>query len=97
MICIHRSRPLVFVNGAPVRLTPDEHILMIALGMLDNKNAPHDVLLDVVCDGRVRIDADMTVLRSRISRLRRKVGRSRIQSNHGQGYILVGDVQFIGQ
>jgi DNA-binding response OmpR family regulator len=96
MICIHRSRPLVFVNGAPIRLTPNEHILLTALGMLDNKNASHDVLLDVVCEGRVRIDADMTVLRSRIARLRRKVGQSHIQNNHGQGYILVGDVQFIG-
>ncbi len=95
-IRIHRSRPIVFVEDQAICLTKDEHTLLTALGMMDNKTAPHSLLLEVMCEGRTQIQADATVLRTKIARLRKKVGRDHLQNNHGQGYLLIGEVQFIG-
>lgn len=96
-ILIHRSCPVALIDGKPLRLSAYEHALLTTLGMMDNRTTPHSLLLDAISDGRTRIDADVPVLRTRMSRLRRKIGRLRLQNTRGQGYILVGDVQFVGK
>jgi DNA-binding response OmpR family regulator len=92
---IHRRRPLVRVGARSVRLTPVEHELIVALGMLDNKLATHQLLLDVMTDGCVQIPADQQVLWNRIDRLRRKIGPEHLRGRPYHGYMLVGDVRFV--
>lgn len=96
MIRIHRRRPVVRLGERAVKLTPAEHELITVLGMMDNKLAPHGLLLDILCEGQVQITADQNVLHNRAVRLRRKIGQRHLQCRKHLGYILVGDVQFYG-
>lgn len=97
MIKIHRRRPVVRIGERAVKLTDAEHSLIIALGMLDNKLAPHQLLIDIMCeDQAVQIPADRKVLELRISSLRGKIGRHRLRCLRQRGYILEGDVRFYG-
>jgi DNA-binding response OmpR family regulator len=95
-IRIHRRKRVTYVNGSPVKLTQEEYDLMTTLGIMDNRLVPTDVLLDVMCEGRVQIPADKVVLLGKVYRLRKKIGPEVIRSKFDLGYILSGDVQFIG-
>jgi DNA-binding response OmpR family regulator len=96
MIKIHRRRPVVRVGERTMKITRVEHALITALGMMDNKVTPREVLLDVMCEGRVQIPADHDVLMTRMSRLKQKIGSERLRCRRQVGYILIGDVQFYG-
>lgn len=95
MIRIHRSKPFVHVDQRRVRLSRAEHLLLTTLGMMDNKIMPMDLLLKTALTHPVTIDADRSLILQRISRLRRKIGPDHLQ-RLPHGYILVGDVTFIG-
>jgi len=97
LIQIHRSKPLVYVGEKVVQLSRDEHRLLIALGMMDNCVAAHPLLLATLCEGRQQIPADVQLLRMKMCRLRRKIGAEYLQSTRLQGYMLKGEVEFIGQ
>lgn len=94
-IRIHRQKRVVYVNGIPHRLTEEEYNLMVTLGIMDNRLVTTDVLLDVMCEGRVQIPADRDVLMTKVSRLRKRVGPA-LQNHRGRGYMLSGNVQFYG-
>jgi DNA-binding response OmpR family regulator len=96
IIRIHRRKPVVVVGSEPVKLTRHEHALMVTLGMMDNRLVTHDVLLDVISEGRAQIPADRNVLHGKIYKLRDKVGAECLQTRQGLGYVLTGAVQFIG-
>ena len=97
MIRIHRRRPYVRIGERAVKLTPAEHELITALGMMDNKLTPHQLLLDIMCADQARqIPADKQTMQQKLARLRKKIGRDRLQCQRHQGYILLGDVQFYG-
>ena len=96
MIRIHRRQPVVRLGERTVKLTEAEHALMIALGMLDNRLTPHEILLEFVRDGRAPVPTDKNILSMRMVRLRRKIGSHRLECRKNLGYILVGDVQFYG-
>jgi DNA-binding response OmpR family regulator len=96
MLRIHRRQPVVRIGKQTVNLTGAEHALITALGMMDNKVTPSEILLEILSEGRVQISADRKVLWTRLAVLRRKIGRERLQSRRSVGYILVGDVQFYG-
>lgn len=89
MIRIHRSKPVVYVEGKPVKLTRREHLLLTVLGMMDNKLVAYDVLLDVVPD-------NLNALRLRVGRLKQKVGPDSLVCKREFGYILSGNVRFCG-
>src|SRR5690242_14588091 len=93
---IHRRKRVAYVNGIPHRLSQEEYELITTLGIMDNRLVPHDVLLDVMCEGREKIPADKVVLLGKVCRLRKKIGQDVIRNSHGLGYVLAGDVQFIG-
>ena len=88
---IHRKRRTVYVNGIPHKLSQEEYDLVTAMGIMDNRLAPYDVLLDVMNDGR-----SMNALRLSVGRLRLKVGPQVLECKREFGYILSGDVRFIG-
>jgi DNA-binding winged helix-turn-helix (wHTH) protein len=94
MIKIHPRRPLARVDQDYVKLSRAEYTLISALGMMDNKLVPHQLLLDIMFEDQVQIPADKDRLLQRMSRLRRKIGRDRLKCLRRQGYMLVGDVQF---
>jgi DNA-binding response OmpR family regulator len=96
VIQIHRSKPLAKVGRRSVALSQDEHKLLIMLGMMDNHVAPHDLLLDALCEGRTQIPDDRQLLSVKICRLRKKIGARRIKANRQHGYILQGSVEFVG-
>lgn len=95
MIEIHRHKPVVYFDKKPVKLTRNEHSLIVALGMMDNKIVPHDILLDAICEGRVQIPADKDVLLTKMSRLKSKLGNV-LLNKRNLGYGLCGDVRFTG-
>ncbi len=95
-IRIHRRKRVAYVNGIPHRLTQEEYDLMTALGIMDNRLVPTDVLLDVMCEGREQIPADKVVLLGKVYRLRKRFGPDVIRNSRGYGYVLAGDVRFIG-
>jgi DNA-binding response OmpR family regulator len=97
MIQIHRAQSMAKVGRRFVALTQDEHRLLIVLGMMDNHIVPHDLLMEVMCEGRVQIPGDRRLLWAKICRLRKKIGVKRIKSNRQKGYILQGSVEFIGE
>ena len=96
MIRIHRSKPLVYVGSARVSLTPDEHLLVTTLGMMDNRLVPHALLLEVMREHPVPIPADREALMLRMSRLKKKLGKSYLTCRRQLGYQLTGEVQFVG-
>jgi DNA-binding response OmpR family regulator len=96
MLRIDRRRPLVRIGKRAVRLTKAEYELITALGMMDNKLTPREILLEVVSDGRRSLRSDKNILLLRILRLRRKIGSDRLRCQRQIGYILLGDVQFYG-
>ena len=96
MIQIHRSEPLTYVEDKPVKLTPAEHRMLITLGMMDNRIAPFDLLLDVKCEDRVQVPSDRQALASTLHRLRKKIGSNRLLCVKHRGYMLLGHVRFIG-
>lgn len=95
-LMIHRQERVVYVNGKPVELTRAEHSLLVTLGMMSNRLAPYDLILDIMCEGRVQIPADKEALISQIGKLRKKIGPDVVQTVKGNGYILSGDVRFVG-
>ena len=95
-IKIHRWQPVVRLGERSVKLTEAEHALLIALGMLDNRLTPHEILLEFVRDGQAPVPTDKKILLARMARLRRKLGSHRLECRKNLGYILVGDVQFYG-
>jgi DNA-binding response OmpR family regulator len=97
MIKIHRALPVVMVGQKKVKLTQEEHRLLVTLGMMDNRITPRRWLLEVMCDSRVQIPSDNQVLSTKICRLRKKVGTNRLKYVRGQGYTLQGSVEFIGE
>jgi DNA-binding response OmpR family regulator len=98
MIRIHRARPVLETDYERVTLSRDEHRILVTLGMMDNKITPREWLLEAMCEGRSQIPGDNQVLSTKICRLRKKVGVNRLKYiRGGQGYILQGDVVFIGE
>ena len=97
VIQIHRAKPIVHIDQKAVKLTRDEHRLLTLLGMMDNRLTPQSFLMDVLLDGRKPLPGDRYLLWQKISRLRRKIGAEYVQVNRFHGYILKGDVQFIGR
>lgn len=93
---IHRRKRVAYVNGVPHRLTPEEYDLMTALGIMDNRLASYEVLLDVMNEGKAKSRDDMNALRLRIGRMRLKIGPEVLICKREFGYILSGDVRFIG-
>jgi DNA-binding response OmpR family regulator len=96
MIKIHRSKPVARVGDRSVPLTAAQHQLLISLGMMDNKLVSHQLLLEIMAEGRVQIPADKFVVQQHMSRLRKKIGPDRLQCRRQRGYILVGQVNFYG-
>jgi DNA-binding response OmpR family regulator len=95
-IKIHRRKRVVYVNGSPVKLSRDEYELMTTLGIMGNHLVPTDILMDVMCEGRVQIPADKYLLQVKVSKLRKKMVTDVLKNSRGLGYVLQGDVQFIG-
>jgi DNA-binding response OmpR family regulator len=96
MIKIHRSKPFASIDSRSVKLTKSEHALITTLGMMDNKITPHNLLLDVMCENCARIPDDKNALTSLIYRLRKKIGPEYLQCKLNHGYILAGEVHFVG-
>ena len=95
MIQIHRHKPVMLRNGKQVKLTEIEHQLLITLGMMDNRIVPYKILLeDVWGVSSVDIKRDSSVLWQAIARLNSKV--KTIENRQSIGYILNGQVEFIG-
>jgi DNA-binding response OmpR family regulator len=97
MIKIHRALPVVEIDQQLISLSKDEHRLLVTLGMMDNRVAPRNLLLEAMCEGRVQILADQKLLTSKLHRLRKKIGPNRLKYFHKSGYILLGSVYFIGE
>jgi DNA-binding response OmpR family regulator len=95
-IKIHRRKRVVYVNGSPVKLSKDEYELMTTLGIMGNHLVPTDILMDVMCEGQTQIPADKTVLQGKMWRLRKKMATDVLKNSRDLGYVLQGDVQFIG-
>lgn len=95
-IRIHRKKRVVYVNGTPAKLSQGDYDLITAFGVSDNRLVPHEVLLDVMCEGRVQIPADKYLLQVKVSKLRKRLGADVLQNCRGQGYVLSGDVRFVG-
>jgi DNA-binding response OmpR family regulator len=93
-ITIHRAEPWVTVQGRRVRLTPSEHRLLTTLGQMDTRSVPTDLLIDLVFDHPVRIQADRDLLSTQICKLRKKIGGVLVRSQHVRGYSLRGEVEF---
>ena len=94
MIEIHRFEPIVFVPNK-IRLSKSEHILMTALGMMDNKIIPIDLLVGIALENEYRVPDDQNVIRLRISRLQKKIGRNFVQCKAKLGYYLTEEIRFI--
>jgi DNA-binding response OmpR family regulator len=94
-IGIHRSQPVVSIGRKRIRLSRAEHELLTALGMMDNRLMPHELLIETALENLTKIPADRHVLHQRITRLRKKIGHDRLQRKP-YGYILNGDVYFFG-
>lgn len=95
MIQIHRSQPIIFLGNRRVSLSSDEYRLIITLGMMDNRLAPHDVLLEAMCEERRPVPGDQKNLYIKIARLRKKLGGGVLRSRRHHGYILAGQVEFV--
>jgi len=96
MIKIYRTQPYLETGNQLIKLTPTEHRLVIALGMLDNKMVPRELLLEVLCEERVQIPADQSLLSLHLCRLKKKLGSQMLRSKRQIGYQLIGPVEFIG-
>lgn len=90
-ITIHRRQPTVIVGEKKVKLTKEEHSLLITLGMMDNRLTPHSLLVAVREDCRY----SEKTMRQNIQALRKKMGFDCLKNNFGKGYILEGDVRFV--
>jgi DNA-binding response OmpR family regulator len=95
-ISIDRSRMVVIIGSQQVQLSRNEYRLLVIMGMMDNKVVPIGLLLDAMSEGRVQIPADKQALVQRIGRLRKKIGVQSIGNIRDQGYILLGDIKFVG-
>jgi DNA-binding response OmpR family regulator len=94
MIEIHRHEPVVFVKGEEIRLSKAEHRLMVAMGMMDDKLIPTELLMDVVLENEHRVMADRQVLQQRIGRLKKKIGVDFVKCKPERGYYLTQPVRF---
>ena len=96
MISVHRTKPQMSVDGRRVKLSEAEHLLMVTIGMMDNRLIPADVLIEFGLQNPVKIQNDRNVLSQKLLRLKRKANKDFIKHIPFLGYRLTDAVEFVG-